>query len=266
MTKFSFGRNWLSYVEQMTDHDVTEAMDDIRRMLGPGRVEGKTVLDVGSGSGIHSLAFFRLGAASVRSFDADAQSVAATRDLWEKEGRPGAWTVEKGSILDDSWTGTLGRFDIVYSWGVLHHTGAMWRAVDQTAQLVASGGTLWIALYTKGGKYPNHLALKQRYNDAPVPVKRLYEMKQVARLVYVQVRQGKNPLRWNKRTSRGMNTYIDIVDWLGGLPYEVASVDEVLVRLRKHSLVAERIDAKGEGSCSSYVFTLPESEELASTP
>jgi len=164
--------------------------------------------------------------------------------------------VGEGSILDDAWVRSLGRFDLVYSWGVLHHTGAMWRAVDAAATLVEPSGKLWIALYTKGPQYPADLALKQRYNRSSALGKRMIEARWIARLMYGEARRLRNPLGWNKTTTRGMNTYVDLVDWLGGLPYEVASPDEVVVRLRPRGFIADRVVTLGEGGCSSYVFTL----------
>lgn len=256
MISFSFGKNWISYLKSMPQQAIDDAQRDIERMLGRDFVRGKRVIDVGSGSGIHSLAFHKLGAKSVASFDVDPFSVEATRSLWRSAGEPETWTVGRGSILDEAWLQGVGRFDLVYSWGVLHHTGAMWRAVDNAARLVEPAGRLWIALYMSGGLYPTHLALKQRYNRASDLEKRLIEAKEIARLMYGEARRLRNPLGWNKTTTRGMNTYHDIVDWLGGLPYEVASPDEVVVRLRSKGFIAERIMTLGEGSCGSYVFTL----------
>lgn len=255
MISFSFGKNWLSYVSRMTEADIEKAMGDIAELLGKERIEKARVIDIGSGSGIHSLSFHRLGARSVASYDVDPHSVEATHKLWEEAGKPANWTVERASILDDAWVKKAGTYDIVYSWGVLHHTGSMWKAVDNAAELCAPGGTMFIALYTKGGLYPKDLALKERYNRESDLGKRLMEARYIARYMWGELRWLRSPLGWNKPTTRGMNTYIDLVDWLGGLPYEVASIDEVVVRMRKKGFTAERIVALGEGSCSSYVFT-----------
>ncbi|MFO0762295.1 MAG: class I SAM-dependent methyltransferase [Byssovorax sp.] len=255
MISFSFGKNWLSYVARMTEEDIQKAMGDIASLLGKERIKGARVVDIGSGSGIHSLSFYRLGAGSVASYDIDPHSVEATTKLWTEAGKPENWTVARASILDDDWVKKAGTFDIVYSWGVLHHTGSMWKAIDNALSLCRPGGTVFLALYTKGSMYPKDLALKEKYNRSSDLGKRAMEARFIARYMWGELRWLRNPLGWNKPTTRGMNTYVDLVDWLGGLPYEVASIDEVLVHLREKGFTAERIVALGEGSCSSYVFT-----------
>lgn len=252
---FSFGENWKNFLGTVSDRQIKGATRDIEAWLGAGVVSGKTVVDIGSGSGIHSLAFQLLGAKQVRSVDADASSVEATGFLWETAGKPGNWKVSQGSILDQGFLETLGRFDIVYSWGVLHHTGAMWRAVEHCFPLVAPGGKLWISLYAKGPRYANDLELKRRYNAASSPGKRWMVYKWIGRHMLGRLARLQNPFAWSK--DRGMNMYHDVVDWLGGLPYEVASEDEVVTLGRKHGFVLERVHVKGEGSCNIYVFCAP---------
>ena len=252
---FSFGENWKDFVGTVSDQEIRGATRDIEDWLGTGFVSGKTVVDVGSGSGLHSLAFQSLGARQVLSFDADANSVEATRRLWEKAGKPSNWTVSQGSILDPDLVGTLGRFDIVYSWGVLHHTGAMWQAVENCFPLVAPGGKLWLSLYAKGPRYAKDLALKRRYNAASSLGKRWMVYTWIGRHVLGRLKGLQNPFAWSK--NRGMNMYHDVVDWLGGLPYEVASEDEVVTQARQNGFVLERVLVKSEGSCNIYVFNAP---------
>src|SRR5215213_9811475 len=116
-------------------------------MLGDAALAGRTFLDVGCGSGLFSLAALRLGAARVHSFDYDDESVAATRELAFRTGSDAAdWTIERGDATDAAYMSRLGEFDVVYSWGVLHHTGAMWTALGNTVERVAAAGLLYIAL------------------------------------------------------------------------------------------------------------------------
>jgi SAM-dependent methyltransferase len=145
----------------------------------------------------------------------------------------------------------------VYSWGVLHHTGAMWEAVENATRLLAPGGILWISLYKKGPRYEKDLALKKRYNAASELGKRWLIGRRVLRFMLRRLKRFQNPLAWNEKKRRGMTRYHDIVDWLGGLPYETATEDEVVRFMRKRGLILERIDAHKEGGCSSYVFSLP---------
>jgi 2-polyprenyl-6-hydroxyphenyl methylase/3-demethylubiquinone-9 3-methyltransferase len=252
---FSFGRNWKDYLKTAGKEEVERAKADIDEWLGANYVSGRTVLDIGSGSGIHSLAFHLLGAKMVCSFDYDAHSVEATKLLWEKEGKPENWVVSHGSIVDENCITSLGKgFDIVYAWGVLHHTGAMWEAIDNSISLVKPGGTLWISLYAKGPRHSRDLALKQRYNSASPLGKKWMIYNRVGRVVLSRLGHFRNPFTWNEKKGRGMNVYHNIVDWLGGLPYEVASEDEVVRACRKKGLILERIKVKREGGCSIYVF------------
>ena len=164
---FSFGENWLDYIKNIGREEIENAKGDLEEWLGKEYIQGKNILDIGSGSGIHSLTFFLLGAKAIFSFDYDMNSVEATRKLWEKAGKPANLTVTHGSILDKNFLETIGKgYDIVYSWGVLHHTGAMWEAIGNSISLLKPGGTFWITLYTKGSQYSKHLALKQKYNTS----------------------------------------------------------------------------------------------------
>ncbi len=253
---FSFGKNWKTYLNTVTDREIASARNDIEQWLGSSAVRGKTVIDIGSGSGIHSLAFLKLGARSIHSLDYDRHSVEATATLWRAEGEPANWTVEHGSILDREYIDSLGTFDIVYSWGVLHHTGAMWQALTNASTLVKPGGTLWISLYRKSPRDKKDLALKQKYNMASTLGKRVLEGRRIARLMASRARHLQNPFTWNQRGPRGMNVYHDVVDWLGGLPYETASEYDVVARARELGFILEGIKVGGWGGCSVYVFSL----------
>jgi 2-polyprenyl-6-hydroxyphenyl methylase/3-demethylubiquinone-9 3-methyltransferase len=251
---FSFGRNWTDFLGTVGKEEVESAESDILNWLGPGAVRGKDVVDIGSGSGIHSLVFNRLGARRVHSFDYDQFSVDATRRLWQANGEPEEWTVEHGSVLDQEYLDSLGQFDIVYSWGVLHHTGEMWKAIRNCFGLVRNGGVVWIALYQEGPRYGADLALKRKYNSASDFGQRLILYGRILKIMLSRARHFKNPFAWNEKSSRGMNRYHDLSDWLGGLPYEVASEDDVVKVAAECDLIVERIKIVNEGGCSTYVF------------
>lgn len=252
---FSFGRNWMSFVKDSTQEAVRLADEDIRRWLGPAGAAGKRVLDIGCGSGIHSLCFFLQGAEELHSFDLDPHSVEATRILWAQAGKPPAWEVFHGSVLDRGFLASLGwaSFDLVYAWGVLHHTGAMWEALANACDMVCPGGQLWVALYVKTPEYPQQLALKQRYNRATWLGKKWMVWRWIARLMWERYKNGQNPFAWNQRRMRGMDVYHDIIDWLGGLPYEVASEEEVVGFCTPRGFLLQRIQT-GEAN-NIYLFS-----------
>jgi 2-polyprenyl-3-methyl-5-hydroxy-6-metoxy-1,4-benzoquinol methylase len=149
--RFEFGKNWTRFLRVLDDERIRQAERSLSEMLERDRLDGRRFLDIGSGSGLFSLAARRLGA-EVRSFDYDPNSVACTKELKSRYfADDPQWQVERGSVLDAKFIERLGLFDVVYSWGVLHHTGAMWQALDHAQRPVAAGGRLFIALYNDTG-------------------------------------------------------------------------------------------------------------------
>jgi 2-polyprenyl-6-hydroxyphenyl methylase/3-demethylubiquinone-9 3-methyltransferase len=275
---FSFGKNWKKYLKNVTNDQIRDATGDIQEWLGNYIISGKSVLDIGSGSGIHSYAFHLLGVEKVDSFDYDHYSIEATRDLWEKSGKPVNWSVFQGSILDDNFIENLPDYDIVYSWGVLHHTGDMWKAIQNAGSKVRLGGLFWISIYAKGPNYSQHLKLKRKYNSSSNFTKTIMvydriwrrrifgnwdisfiptsfnEVRVVIDILYFRIKHYKTEFRWNEKNQRGMDSNYDIIDWLGGLPYEVASPDEVITFCNKLGFKLEKIKEAKEGSCCNYLF------------
>jgi 2-polyprenyl-6-hydroxyphenyl methylase/3-demethylubiquinone-9 3-methyltransferase len=235
--RFAFGRNWQLFLRCLSEERIDAAVRSLQEDLGLEHMQGMRFLDIGSGSGLFSLAARRLGA-TVHSLDYDPASVACGVELRRRYFPDDPrWTIEEGSALDARYIGSLGRFEVVYSWGVLHHTGDMWRALENAARPVANGGLLFIAIYNDCGlESLRWRAKKKRYNELPALVKPAYaiattapyELKEIVR-AFLTLRPIRYLRSWTQyRSKRGMSRWRDTVDWVGGYPYEYATVDELV--------------------------------------
>lgn len=253
--RFEFGANWARFLGELDERRIAAAEASLQRMLGMKSLDGLRFLDAGSGSGLFSLAARRLGA-DVHSFDYDPRSVACTRALRERHGKgenDPHWRIEEGSVLEVNYLAGLGDFDVVYSWGVLHHTGDQWTAMDNVSRRVRPGGRLFIAIYNDQGGI-------SRYWTA---VKRLYNANALARWLLIAIY---TPyfiwLRWVYRqltgrgpVERGMSLWWDMIDWLGGYPFEVAKPEEVFRFLRVRGFELREMTTAGRtGACNEFVF------------
>lgn len=229
-TRFAFGKNWNAFLDSLDDERIAEAERSIKVLLSLERLSGLTMLDIGSGSGLFSLAARRLGA-RVHSFDYDRDSVACTQSLRDRffPGDP-SWVVEQGSVLDTDYVGRLGNFDIVYSWGVLHHTGAMYRAIENAVTRVAPGGLFCIALYCRTPLCWAWKIEKKLYVNSPRPVQALLDQTYVLGTRAALWRRGKSFAEYlkNYKNLRGMEYMTNVRDWMGGYPYESISEQEML--------------------------------------
>jgi 2-polyprenyl-3-methyl-5-hydroxy-6-metoxy-1,4-benzoquinol methylase len=262
--RFEFGRNWDRFLKILDETRILEAEDSIKHMLGVEELGGMRFLDIGSGSGLFSLAARRLGA-TVRSFDWDTDSVACTQELKRRYFlRDAQWTIGRGNVLDTMYLGTLGRYDIVYSWGVLHHTGNMRKALENVIPLVDEKGILFISIYNDQG-FLSHFwkAVKRRYNRSSKPVKVLMLLSVGGMLqtgsALVRIMRGENPLpfkTWGvKKKSRGMSVWHDLVDWVGGYPFEVAKPEEIFDFYQRRGFLLVKLKTCGISlGCNEYVF------------
>ena len=256
--RFAFGKNWRSFLSVLDDGRIEEACRSLRESLQREDMAGTRMLDIGSGSGLFSLAAHRLGA-DVVAFDYDPDSVACTSELRRQHATRGDWEVMQGSVLDADFMTRLGTFDLVYSWGVLHHTGEMWRALQQATQRVAPGGTLLIALYNdQGWRSKVWWHIKRAYCSGPAgrmlvsivfyPLFFLYALALDVRNLALP---GTHMREYRQR--RGMSIVHDWRDWLGGFPFEVATPAAVAEHLGAEFVLQRQKLTRGWG-CNEFVF------------
>jgi len=262
--RFEFGENWGRFLRILSEERIKVAEDSLKEKLEVEDLAGKSFLDIGSGSGLFSLAARRLGA-QVYSFDYDPHSVACTRQLkgWYFPNDDN-WKIEEGSALDAEYLKSVGEFDVVYSWGVLHHTGALWKALENAQLPVAPRGKLFISVYNdQGSKSALWKRIKRVYNRLPQRLKLpfallvmgpreiAFGLRHLAKLQPQRFIQ--SWMQYNKK--RGMSRWHDIIDWVGGYPFEVAKPEEIFYFYRDKGFSLEKLKTCGGGlGCNEFVF------------
>jgi 2-polyprenyl-6-hydroxyphenyl methylase/3-demethylubiquinone-9 3-methyltransferase len=265
--RFEFGKNWLRFLQVLNEDRIVEAEKSLRAMLEFESLSGRSFLDIGSGSGLFSLAAMRLGAAKVRSFDYDPQSVACTLEL-KRRYFPAAerWTIEEGSVLDAAYLARLGRFDVVYAWGVLHHTGNMRQALENVVLLVAAGGKLFVAIYNDQGRASRGWkAVKTIYNQGwacRLLVSTVFIPYFIVRGLAGDFFRMRNPFsRYREyKKSRGMSLVRDWFDWLGGYPFEFAKPEEIFEYYRTRGFTLVKLKTCG-GTLGNNEFVFQKGAE-----
>lgn len=262
--RFEFGQNWLEFSAGLDDTRISRAEESLQQMLEVESLSNRSFLDIGSGSGLFSLAARRLGA-RVYSFDYDPQSVSCTSELRQRYfPDDDCWAVGEGSVLDEDYLRSLGTFDVVYSWGVLHHTGQMWQALENVRLPVAAGGKLFISIYNDmGTQSARWRRIKRIYNKLPEVLRTPFvlvviapgEIKSILHSLF-RMRPGEYIRSWSRYDqNRGMSRWHDIIDWVGGYPYEVAKPEEIFDFFRARGFTLTKLKCGGVGlGCNEFVL------------
>lgn len=267
-TRFEFGANWKQFLDTVNDERIQEAEKSLISMLSLENIREKKFIDIGSGSGLFSLAARRLGA-YVFSFDYDKESVACTQELKNRYfANDNNWQITSGDVLDSKYLESLGTFDIVYSWGVLHHTGQMWRALDNVTSLLKENGVLFIAIYNDQGRASQlWKKIKKAYCQLPNSLKFIVLLPATIRLwgptTIKDLLRFKPFSTWrNYKKSRGMSPWFDVIDWVGGYPFEVAKPEEIFNFYKQRGLIMIKFTTCGGGlGCNQYVFVKEKKEQ-----
>lgn len=251
---FRFGENWERYSEQiLNEQRLAVAEQSLVELVGKNAVAGKSFIDIGCGSGLFSVAAARLGATPVIGIDVDKICVrVADQNACEwlpEEQRP---TYQQLSVLNRDELRRLGVFDIVYAWGSLHHTGAMYTAIENAVSLVNEQGMFVIAIYNRHCSSPVWVGVKWFYNQLPRFLQPLLCWFFVPIILTAKlIATRKNPFQ----TRRGMDFFVDVTDWVGGYPYEYASVEEIAGFVQPLGFVLEKFTRGATPiACNEFVF------------
>jgi 2-polyprenyl-6-hydroxyphenyl methylase/3-demethylubiquinone-9 3-methyltransferase len=261
---FDFGANWDAFSDRLIDEGrLRIAMESLQTLLQRESLHGASVADVGCGSGLFSIAASKLGAERVIGLDINPLCIEVSSRNTARLAPSAALSFHRASVLSPAELAPFGTFDLVYAWGSLHHTGAMWEAIRNVTRMVAPGGTLVLAIYNEHATSPFWRVIKRTYNRVPrVPKTMMAAVAAAVIFVAKAVVTRRNPLE----KERGMSFWYDVVDWVGGYPYEYASRSRVEQFIASAGFAITRfVQAQVPTGCNEYVFRRHDSPSTAAT-
>ncbi len=254
LKQFDFGQNWQDFsANRLDDIHIEQARLHFRELMAGVELKGKTFLDIGFGQGLSLLIAHQEGA-QVTGMDINPKCAQVVEKNKPALGVEAHIETVVGSVLsqDDLQKLQDRTFDIVHSWGVLHHTGDMDKAIDNACRFVKPEGLLVVAIYNRHWSSLPWLCIKWLYCHVPEVFQKImiglfYPVILLAKFMVT----GKNPFRM----SRGMDFYYNIVDWVGGYPYEYASIEEMEdILARKGFRLIKETPAKVPTGCNEFIF------------
>jgi 2-polyprenyl-6-hydroxyphenyl methylase/3-demethylubiquinone-9 3-methyltransferase len=260
---FAFGKNWDLYSRQINPQHVENSKKDLIGLIQFESLEGMTVLDIGSGSGIHSLSMMLLGCRDLVSLDYDSDSVSTTKRILSDKIFKGDFQVIQADILKHIPELDGRTFDLVYSWGVLHHTGDMMKGIDRSIGYVKPGGLIALALYRKTLFCSIWRIEKLVYSKSPKflqnLIQKFYELV-FALQTYLKTGKTFGSYKRGYLQKRGMEFSSDVHDWLGGYPYEsidpkylIKYMEQLGFTMLNSHIAKKQIGILGSG-CDEFLF------------
>jgi 2-polyprenyl-6-hydroxyphenyl methylase/3-demethylubiquinone-9 3-methyltransferase len=258
--QFDFGQNWDEFSKNaLKQKNIEQAIEGFSRLISNSELENKTFIDIGFGQGLSLLLATKLGATTIGvDINPKCKKVLEYNRNLFPEIKDTEIKVIVGSILDNAVIEEIktvqSRYDIVHSWGVLHHTGDMWKAIEVCSSLVNTNGKLIIAIYNKHWSSKFWWFIKLIYNYSPKLIRKMmiyffYLIIIIAKF-FVTFR---NPLK----NQRGMNFYYNVIDWVGGYPYQYASENEIIEFLKKKGFkLLKFFKSQVPTGCYEYVFEI----------
>jgi len=149
----------------LTDESFRLLTDRLPKDIIEENIVGKNVLDMGCGSGRHSIALAKVGAGRVTGIDLQRKSFAAAKQ-WCKDNNLSV-QFEEGNVHRLRFDN--GAFDFVFCNGVLHHTSSIEKGLQELSRVLKKSGKAFLYLYASGGAFwTTRRVLRRIFKKIPI--------------------------------------------------------------------------------------------------